>query len=72
MNIILHWKKGDLFYIHVLDEIYAYKVDQIDIILPDEISLYLQTEADKDWITLMTYTPYGVNTHRLLVRGERT
>ena len=44
----------------MLDEIYAYKVDQIDIILPDETSLYLQTEADKDWITLMTYTPYGV------------
>lgn len=63
---------GDLFFIHILDKVYAYKVDQIEVIEPEEINEHIQVEEDKDWITLMTCTPYSVNTHRLLVRGVRT
>jgi sortase A len=62
---------GDLFYITVLDEKLAYKVDQIKTVLPEETE-DLAIEDDKDLVTLVTCTPYGVNTHRLLVRGERT
>lgn len=60
----------DEFYIHVLDETLAYEVDQIEVIEPEELSL-LQPEEDKDLVTLLTCTPYAVNTHRLLVRGTR-
>lgn len=63
---------GDLFFIHILDKVYAYKVDQVEVIEPEEINEHIQVEEDKDWITLMTCTPYSVNTHRLLVRGGRT
>lgn len=63
-------EKGDIFNIHVLDEIHSYEVDQIEVILPEELSS-LRAEPDKDLITLLTCTPYGVNTHRLLVRGHR-
>lgn len=62
---------GDLFYITVLDEKLAYKVDQILTVLPEETE-DLAIEEDKDLVTLVTCTPYGVNSHRLLVRGERT
>lgn len=61
---------GDIFYIHVLTETHAYEVDQINVILPEELSL-LKPEKDKDLVTLLTCTPYSVNTHRLLVRGHR-
>ena len=61
---------GDEFYIHVLDETLAYEVDQIEVILPEELPL-LQPEEDRDLLTLLTCTPYAVNTHRLLVRGTR-
>ena len=61
---------GDQFYIHVLDQTLAYEVDQIEVIEPEELSL-LQPEEDKDLVTLLTCTPYAVNTHRLLVRGTR-
>lgn len=61
---------GDVFYIHVLDETLAYQVDQIEVILPEELSL-LQPEEGKELLTLLTCTPYAVNTHRLLVRGIR-
>lgn len=64
-------KEGDLFFIHGVDETLAYKVDQIKVVLPDDIS-YLQITPGKDYVTLVTCTPYGINTHRLLVRGERT
>lgn len=64
-------KNGDMFYIHVFDEILAYKVDKIDTVLPDEVGS-LEIEKGKDYVTLITCTPYGVNTHRLLVRGVRT
>lgn len=63
-------EKGDIFNIHVLNEIHSYEVDQIEVILPEELSS-LSAEPDKDLVTLLTCTPYGVNTHRLLVRGHR-
>ena len=61
---------GDVFYIHVLGEVLAYKVDAIHTVLPTDTRL-LQIEDDKDYVTLVTCTPFGVNTHRLLVRGHR-
>ena len=62
---------GDEFYLHVLDEILAYKVDQIKIVEPNE-SGDLEIIDGKDYCTLVTCTPYAINSHRLLVRGERT
>ena len=61
---------GDVFYIHVLGDTLAYKVDAIHTVLPTDTSL-LQIEDSKDYVTLVTCTPFGVNTHRLLVRGHR-
>lgn len=61
---------GDTFYIHVLGEVLAYKVDAINTVLPTDTSL-LQIKNGKDYVTLVTCTPFGVNTHRLLVRGHR-
>ena len=63
-------EKGDVFYIHVLGEVLAYEVDSINTVLPTDTSL-LQIETGKDLVTLVTCTPFGVNTHRLLVRGHR-
>lgn len=63
-------EKGDVFYIHVLGEVLAYEVDSINTVLPTDTSL-LQIEAGKDLVTLVTCTPFGINTHRLLVRGHR-
>ena len=62
--------EGDVFYIHVLGEVLAYQVDNIATVLPTDTSL-LQIEDGKDYVTLVTCTPFGVNTHRLLVRGHR-
>ncbi len=69
-------ERGDCFYIHVLDEVLAYKVDQI---LPmvdkddmETLEAALQITEGEDQVTLFTCTPYGVNSHRLLVRGTRT
>lgn len=61
---------GDMFYIHVLGKVLAYKVDAIHTVLPTDTSL-LQIEDGKDQVTLVTCTPFGVNTYRLLVRGHR-
>lgn len=63
-------KVGDRFYIYVLDEVLAYEVDEIHTVLPDELQ-NLQTVKGRDLLTLITCTPYAVNTHRLLVRGFR-
>jgi len=63
-------KEGDLFYIHVLDHLLTYEVDQISVIEPEDTDA-LRPIADKEYITLLTCTPYGVNSHRLLVRGEK-
>ena len=62
--------EGDTFYIHVLGEVLAYKVDAIHTVLPTDTSL-LQIADGKDLVTLVTCTPFGINTHRLLVRGHR-
>ena len=64
-------EEGDVFYLHVLDEVLAYKVDQIKVVLPEETQDIGIVEG-KDYCTLVTCTPYAINTHRLLVRGERT
>ena len=61
---------GDVFYIHVLDETLAYQVDQIETVEPDELNS-LRVVKGRDLVTLLTCTPYAVNTHRLLVRGTR-
>ena len=61
---------GDNFYVHVLGEVLAYEVDAINTVLPTDTSL-LQIEEGKDYVTLVTCTPFGINTHRLLVRGHR-
>ena len=62
---------GDLFYIHVLGETLCYEVDQIVVTIPSDTDA-VQIVEGKDYVTLLTCTPYGVNTHRLLVRGRRT
>jgi len=62
---------GDTFRIRVLNETLYYKVDQIKIVLPHETA-ELAIVSDADYCTLVTCTPIGINTHRLLVRGQRT
>ena len=62
--------EGDVFYIHVLGDTLAYEVGSIHTVLPTDTSL-LQIEDGKDYVTLVTCAPFGVNTHRLLVRGHR-
>lgn len=63
-------REGDTWTITVLNETLTYECDQIRIVLPDDLS-DLQIEEGKDYCTLITCTPYGINTHRLLVRGHR-
>jgi len=62
--------EGDIFMLRVLDEVLTYEVDQILIVEPQETGT-LRIEEGKDYCTLVTCTPYGINTHRLLVRGHR-
>lgn len=62
--------EGDTFLIQVLDETLTYEVDQILTVTPDDVSA-LAINPDEDYVTLVTCTPYGVNSHRLLVRGHR-
>lgn len=61
---------GDTFYIHVLGETLEYWVDQISVVLPNDYDALSVVEGE-DYVTLMTCTPYGINSHRLLVRGTR-
>ena len=61
---------GDAFYIRVLGNNLAYEVDQVEVVDPGDVSL-LKPEEGKDYVTLLTCTPYGINSHRLLVRGSR-
>ena len=63
--------QGDVFFLRVLDETLAYEVDQISVVLPDDVS-QIGIDPQGDHVTLLTCTPYGVNSHRLLVRGTRT
>ena len=65
-------QEGDIFYITILNREYEYTVDQIVTVLPEDDYKYEQIEEGKNYVTLYTCTPYGVNTHRLLVRGEMT
>ena len=62
--------EGDIFILNVLDRKMTYQVDQILTVLPTELEA-LEVEDGQDYVTLMTCTPYGINTHRLLVRGHR-
>ena len=62
--------EGDTFILQTLDETLTYEVDKIRIVEPTDLS-DLQIEEGKDYCTLVTCTPYGINTHRLLVRGHR-
>ena len=61
---------GDVFMLHVYDEMLTYEIDQILIVEPEDYSA-LAIEEGKDYCTLVTCTPYGINTHRLLIRGHR-
>jgi len=63
-------KAGDIFYLHILDEVLAYQVDEINVVLPHDTKHLGITEGE-DLCTLITCTPFAVNTHRLLVRGVR-
>lgn len=63
-------KEGDIFYLHVYDQVLAYEVVKIATIEPDDYSLF-EIEEGKDLCTLFTCTPYGINTQRLVVRGQR-
>lgn len=63
--------QGDVFFLRVLNETLAYEVDQISVVLPDDVS-QIGIDPNGDYVTLLTCTPYGVNSHRLLVRGTRT
>lgn len=65
-------EKGDRFSVIVLNEKHNYAVDRILVVLPEEEDCFLQIEDNTDYVTLYTCTPYGVNDHRLLVRGIRT
>lgn len=61
---------GDKFFLYILDDILAYEIDQIEVVLPNDAT-FLQIEEGEDLVTLLTCTPYGVNSHRMLVRGHR-
>lgn len=69
-DYLTEMEEGDEFYIHVLDRVLKYEVDQIKVVLPNDTS-NLYVINGKDLVTLLTCTPYSVNTHRLLVRGKR-
>ncbi len=62
---------GDVFYVNVLSQKVVYEVDQIEVVTPDKVD-YLKIEEGKSYATLVTCTPYGINSHRLLVRGHKT
>ena len=61
---------GVRFYVHIMDDTLAYEVDQILVVLPEKVD-DIMPEAGMDFCTLVTCTPYGINSHRLLVRGHR-
>lgn len=63
-------KLGDMFFITVCNQKLAYEVDNIAVVEPTDIDL-IRIDTQQDYVTLLTCTPYGVNTHRLLVRGHR-
>ena len=64
-------KEGDTFTLSILDKEFTYTVDSITVVEPHEVDS-LQPVEGKDYVTLVTCTPYGINSHRLLIRGERS
>ena len=69
-NELVELRLGDEFYLEILDETLAYEIRSIEVVLPDDVSS-LHREEEQDKVTLVTCTPYGLNSHRLLVTGER-
>ena len=69
-NRLIEMKEGDTFMIHVLGETTTYEVDDVSVIEPEEVEKVMPIK-DRDYVTLLTCTPHGINSHRLLVRGER-
>ncbi|MFC5369700.1 class C sortase [Arcanobacterium bovis] len=67
---LTHIEVGEIFIVEILGEQHAYKVDQIKVVLPQDVES-IRPESGRDLVTLVTCTPYGINSHRLLVRGER-
>lgn len=65
-------QNGDTFDLHIFGEIHEYTVEDIEIVLPEDETLYLQVIPGEDLVTLYTCTPYGVNDHRLIIRGVRS
>ena len=65
-------EEGDLFFINVLGETLAYQVVEVEVVEPTDVEEVLHIESGRDLVTLVTCTPYGLNTHRLIVTGERT
>ena len=63
-------EEGDVFYIHILNEVLAYRVFDIQVVLPEEVEL-LTISRGRDLVSLVTCTPFGINSHRLIVTGER-
>lgn len=70
MTHIDRLRVGDRFYLNVLGQTLEYQVDQVKVVLPEDTT-YLEIEEGQDYVTLVTCTPYGINSHRLLVRGAR-
>lgn len=68
---LTHMQRGDVFTVEVMGQTLAYKVDSIEVVLPSEIER-IKPQEGRDLLTLVTCTPYGINSHRLLVHGERT
>ena len=67
---LVELKEGETFYLHILEETLAYQIDQVSVVEPNDVDK-LKKVPNKDYCTLITCTPYGVNSHRLLIRGER-
>lgn len=63
-------EEGDMFYLYILDDVLAYEIDEITVIDPEDTQKIKRVDGE-DYVTLLTCTPYGVNSHRLLVRGKR-
>ena len=63
-------KNGDLFFIHTYKEVMAYKVEEIMVVKPEDTA-WMEIKAEKDLVSLVTCTPFGINSHRLIVTGHR-
>lgn len=70
-DYLVDMKMGDEFFIHILDRTLKYEVDNIEVLLPEDTIDAMRIVEGEDYVTLLTCTPYSINTHRLLVRGKR-